>query len=195
MFFRQIFQILLELSVTQYQENQGYMQLNGCQFIIPKHQNRTENIKALFVVHNSTVVLPLDALSFRNWQDSCINHWWFKPKRVLFGCKLWYLYPLLLPYRFTISLNTQRFNDMYIALKSPVFISLNSLLTTQKLLRHAALCQFAINQEENQLPCQMARRLRPSRPVRSFFAASTAEGQEQVVHAPLQASGFYMQII
>jgi len=74
MFFRQIFQILLELSITQYQENQEYMQLNGCQFIIPKHQNRTEKIKTLFVFYNSTVILPLDALSFRNWQESCINH-------------------------------------------------------------------------------------------------------------------------
>jgi hypothetical protein len=152
MLFRHIFQISLELSITQYQENQKYMQLNGCQFIVPKHHNRRENIKAVFVVHNSTVILPLDALSFRNWQESCINHWWFNLKRVSFGCKLWYLYPLLLPYRFTISLNTQRFNDMCITLKSPVIISLNSLSTTQKLLRHAALCQFAINQHKNQLP-------------------------------------------
>lgn len=85
----------------------------------------------------------------------CINHWWFKPKHVSFGCKLWYLYPLLLAYRFTISLHTQRFNDTCIALKSPVIISLNSLSTTQKLQHQAALCQVAFNQDKNQLPCQM----------------------------------------
>jgi hypothetical protein len=84
---------------------------------------------------------------------------------------------------------------MYIALKSPVIISLNSLSTTQKLLHQAALCHFATNQDKNQLPCQMALRLRPSRPVRSFFATPTAEGQVQVVHVPLQALGFYMQIV
>jgi hypothetical protein len=33
----------------------------------------------------------------------------------------------------------------------------------------------------------MAQRLRPSRPVRSFSATSTAEGQLQVVHVLLQA--------
>jgi hypothetical protein len=84
---------------------------------------------------------------------------------------------------------------MCIALKSPVIISLNSLSTTQKLLHQAALCQFAINQDKNQLPCQKTQRLRPSRPVRSFFATSTAEGQLQVVPVPLQALGFYMQIV
>jgi hypothetical protein len=76
---------------------------------------------------------------------------------------------------------------MYIALKSSVIISLNSLSTTQKLLHQPALCQFAINQDKNQLPFQMAQRLRPSRPVRFFFTTSTAEGQVQVVHVPLQA--------
>jgi hypothetical protein len=130
--------------------------LNGCQFIIPKHQHYRENIKAAFVVHDSTVILPLDAFSFRNRQESCINHWWFKPKHVSFGCKLWFLYPLLLAYarRFTISLHTQRFNDMYIALKSPVIISLNSLSTTQKLLHQAAVrvCQVANNQDKKPAP-------------------------------------------
>jgi hypothetical protein len=78
---------------------------------------------------------------------------------------------------------------MYIVLKSPVIISLNSLSATQKLLQQAALCQFAINQDKkNQLPCQTAQRLRPSRSVRSFFATFTAEGQDSP--CPASSLGF-----